>query len=133
VSTITIDHCGQNVSVNFGNYCTVPSGGLTLGFWSNKNGNKILTGNSAGTGSTLLPGVVALLNGTSGGCAYLRKANGSVHTFAGTYSDFKNWLLNATATNMAYMLSVQLLHWRWTSTSGSPRLPKTSRRAARAA
>ena len=26
----------------FGNYCLSPSGGLTLGFWSNKNGNKLL-------------------------------------------------------------------------------------------
>lgn len=35
-----------------------PSGGVTLGFWSNKNGNKILTGSPTGNGTTLLSGVV---------------------------------------------------------------------------
>jgi hypothetical protein len=105
-STITIDHCDQTVTVNFGNYCTVPSGGLTLGFWSNKNGNKLITGNAAGTGTTLLPGVVTLLNSCS-----MRNANGSIHTFSGSsggYTDFRNWLLSASATNMAYMLSAQM-------------------------
>jgi hypothetical protein len=102
-STITIDHCGQTVTVNFGNYCTVPSGGLTLGFWSNKNGNKIITGNSAGNGTILLPAVVTLLNSCQ-----LRNANGTVHTFTNNYSLFRTWLLGGTATNMAYMLSVQL-------------------------
>ena len=102
-STITIDHCGQNATAVFGNFCTTPSGGLTLGFWSNKNGNKILTGNSSGTGTNLLSGVVTLLNSF---CA--RNANGTIHTFTGTYADFRTWLLGANATNMAYMLSAQL-------------------------
>jgi hypothetical protein len=104
-STITIDHCDQTVTVNFGNYCTVPSGGLTLGFWSNKNGNKLITsdGASTGTGVTLKPGVVTLLNGCQ-----LRNANGTVHTFTNNYSLFRTWLLGANATNMAYMLSAQL-------------------------
>jgi hypothetical protein len=102
-STITIDHCGQTVTVNFGNYCTVNSGGLTLGFWSNKNGNKLLTGSPNGTGTTLLPGVVTLLN-----ACQMRNANGTVHTFTNNYSLFRTWLLGATATNMAYMLSAQL-------------------------
>jgi Prealbumin-like fold domain len=106
-STITIDHCGQTGTAVFGNYCTVPSGGLTLGFWSNKNGNKIITsdGTTTGTGKNLLPGVVTLLNSF---CAV--NANGSVHSFFATngYADFRTWLLGATATNMAYMLSAQL-------------------------
>src|SRR5262249_50283467 len=83
------------------------SGGLTLGFWSNKNGNKIITsdGTTTGSGKNLLPGVVTLLNSF---CAV--NANGSTHTFFATngYADFRNWLLGATATNMAYMLSAQL-------------------------
>src|SRR5262249_7360174 len=83
-STITIDHCGQTVEVDFGNYCTVPSGGLTLGFWSNKNGNKILTGSSTGTGTTLSSGVVSLLNSCQ-----LRNANGTVHNFTNSYSAFR--------------------------------------------
>jgi len=74
-----------------------------LGFWSNKNGNKIKTGNTSGNGTTLLPAVVTLLNSCQ-----LRNANGAVHTFTNTYSAFKSWLLGATATNMAYMLSAQL-------------------------
>jgi hypothetical protein len=90
-------------SVNFGNYCTSPSGGLTLGFWSNKNGNKILTGSLTGNGTTLLPAVVTLLNSCQ-----LVNANGTIHTFTNVYSAFKTWLLGANATNMAYMLSAQL-------------------------
>ena len=53
---------GGTETRSFGNYCLSPSGGLTLGFWSNKNGNKIITGNTNGTGTTLLPAVVTLLN-----------------------------------------------------------------------
>ena len=76
-----------------------PSGGVTLGFWSNKNGNKILTGSPTGNGTTLLSGVVTLLNSCQ-----LRNANGTIHTFTNSYFAFKSWLLGATATNMAYML-----------------------------
>ncbi len=95
---------GGSETRKFGNYCTSPSGGLTLGFWSNKNGNKLLTGNTAGTGTTLLPAVVTLLNSCQ-----MRNADGTVHTFTNVYSAFKSWLLGATATNMAYMLSAQLV------------------------
>jgi hypothetical protein len=106
-SAITIDRCDQTVTVNFGNYCTVPGGGLTMGFWSNKKGNKIITSDGAttGTGKNLKPGVVSLLNGCQ-----LRNANGTIHTFSATngYADFRSWLLGANATNMAYMLSAQL-------------------------
>jgi len=79
---------------------------LTLGFWSNKNGNKLVTGNANGTGTTLLAPVANLLNNLC-----LRNANGTTHTFltnSNGYSDFRTWLLGATATNMAYMLSAQL-------------------------
>jgi hypothetical protein len=94
---------GGSETRKFGNYCTSPSGGLTMGFWSNKNGNKLLTGNVNGTGTTLLPAVVTLLNSCQ-----MRNADGSVHTFSNVYSAFRSWLLSATATNMAYMLSAQL-------------------------
>jgi hypothetical protein len=102
-SLIVFPPSGGSETRKFGNYCTAPSGGLTMGFWSNKNGNKLLTGNTAGTGTTLTSGVVALLNGCQ-----LRNADGSVHTFTNSYSAFRSWLLGATATNMAYMLSAQL-------------------------
>jgi len=119
-STITIDHCDQTVTVNFGNYCTVPSNGLTLGFWSNKNGNKILTGSSNGTGGTLLPAVVNLLNSPCNGGAVLRNANGTIHTFTNSYSAFRTWLLGANATNMAYMLSAQLVALKFDVNYGNP-------------
>lgn len=109
-SLIVFPPAGGTETRMFGNYCTSPSGGLTLGFWSNKNGNKLLTGNANGTGTTLLPAVVNLLNAPVGTCnsGALRNANGTVHTFTNSYSAFRTWLLNATATNMAYMLSAQL-------------------------
>ena len=94
---------GGTETRTFGNYCTSPSGGLTLGFWSNKNGNKIITGSLTGNGTILLPAVVTLLNSCQ-----LVNANGSIHTFNNNYSQFRTWLLGATATNMAYMLSAQL-------------------------
>jgi hypothetical protein len=95
---------GGNETRTFGNYCTSPSGGLTLGFWSNKNGNKLLTGNANGTGTTLIGPFVTLLNSCQ-----MRNANGTVHTFTNSYSAFRTWLLGANATNMAYMLSAQLV------------------------
>jgi hypothetical protein len=101
---------GGDETRSFGNYCTSPSGGLTLGFWSNKNGNKLLTGSPNGTGTTLTAAVVNLLNAGTTSCpgGVLRNANGSVHVFTNSYSAFRSWLLGGTATNMAYMLSVQL-------------------------
>jgi len=93
---------GGDETRKFGNYCEVPSGGLTLGFWSNKNGQKILTGST--TGTALNQTTMNVLNS----CASLRNANGTIHTFTGTYADFRTWLLGANATNMAYMLSAQL-------------------------
>jgi hypothetical protein len=125
-STIVFPAAGGTETRSFGNYCTQPSGGLTLGFWSNKNGNKLLTGNPSGTGTTLLPGVVSLLNATATGCpnGVLRNANGTVHTFTNSYSAFRTWLLGATATNMAYMLSAQLAALKLdTYNFGSPGTP----------
>ena len=123
VGSITLSQCNQNAEVDFGNFCTVPSGGLTLGYWSNKNGNKVLTGNTAGTGTTLLGAVTSLLNSPCGGGAVLRNANGTIHTFTGTYADLKTWLLGANATNMAYTLSAQtatlLLDTHYGATIGS--------------
>ena len=78
---------------DFGNVCLGGGGGLTLGFWSNRNGQAILNGDG---------GWPAFLTGLN-----LRNANGS--NFDPTsYTGFRTWLLNATATNMSYMLSAQL-------------------------
>lgn len=76
---------------DFGNVCLGAGGGRTLGFWSNNNGRALF-------GSDDLT-LMQVLN--------LRNANGSDFNPA-SYSSFRTWLLNATATNMAYMLSAQL-------------------------
>ena len=71
-------------------------GGLTLGFWSNKNGQELQTSSD-----------FALLTSL---CS--RNANGGPQDFASSLANNKTalntWCLNATATNMAYMLSAQL-------------------------
>jgi len=86
---------------NFGNVCLGTGGGLTLGFWSNKNGQALLQGKDPAW-RTLLTSL-NLRNATG--------ANYDVSTstaFSTTYSSFRSWILGATATNMAYMLSAQL-------------------------
>jgi hypothetical protein len=87
---------GGTENVSFGNVCLGQGGGLTLGFWSNKNGQKLETS----ADFTLLTSLC------------LRNATGGNQDFTGTLAANKTalntWLLNATATNMAYMLSAQL-------------------------
>jgi len=82
---------GDCQTVEFGNLCLGPGGGLTLGFWSNKNGQSLF-------GADDLALMVSL---------NLRNASGSAFDPTG-YAQFRTWLLNASATNMAYMLSAQL-------------------------
>ena len=79
-------------TVTFGNVCLGAGGGLTLGFWSNRNGQAQFV-----VGDDLAQ--MVLLN--------LRNANGTAFDPAG-YTAFRTWLLGASATNMAYMLSAQL-------------------------
>jgi hypothetical protein len=87
---------GADETVVFGNVCLGGGGGHTLGFWSNKNGQTQI-----GDGGTSAP-ELALLAGLS-----LKDAGGGDFDPA-DYSALRNWLLNGTAVNMAYMLSVQL-------------------------
>jgi hypothetical protein len=93
--TITLED-GDDETIEFGNVCLGPGGGMTLGFWSNKNGQATMN-----DGGSVAP-ELALLSGLN-----LRTANGG-NFDPGTYTALKNWLLNAKATNMAYMLSAQL-------------------------
>ncbi|MGE5295090.1 MAG: hypothetical protein ACM3VT_09700, partial [Solirubrobacterales bacterium] len=80
---------GTSVSQPFGDVCVgCNGGGHTLGFWSNKNGEKTISNQ----GLTLPSGV---------------KEDGTVFT-PGSYSQFRTWILSANATNMACMLSAQL-------------------------
>lgn len=89
--TKTIVPDGENQVVNFGNVCIGPGGGLSKGFWTNKNGQALF-------GADDLAQMVSL---------NLRNANGSNFDPA-SYPSFKTWLGLANATNMAYMLSAQL-------------------------
>lgn len=77
--------------VYFGNLCLGAGGGLTLGFWSNKNGQALITADD-----------LALLD-----ALHLRNADGTDYDPASA-SDLHTWLLSATAVNMANMLSAQL-------------------------
>jgi len=90
-------NAGQTATVEFGNLCLGPGGGHTLGFWSNKNGQATM--NDGGSVCSEL----ALLNGL-----YLRNGGGTRMNFGCDYNAFRTWLLGASATNMAYMLSAQL-------------------------
>jgi hypothetical protein len=86
----------ETAHVQFGNFCIAPSGGHTLGFWSNKNGQARM----ADDGS--MEPELALLRSY-----HLRTATGADFDPV-AYGPFKTWLLDGTATNMSYMLSVQL-------------------------
>jgi hypothetical protein len=84
---------GDTGNVSFGNVCTVSGhGGLTLGFWSNKNGQALINAND-----------LQALRDLS-----LANANGSAFDPT-TAAQVKSFLLSATATNMANMLSAQLI------------------------
>jgi hypothetical protein len=87
---------GDHTTVQFGNVCLGAGKALTLGFWSNKNGQ-----------SLELAADFTLLNSLN-----LVNANGTPKDFLGALAQNKDalnvWLLGADATNMAYMLSAQL-------------------------
>jgi hypothetical protein len=79
-------------TIQFGNVCLGAGGGLTLGFWSNKNGQALITSTD-------------LQHLRDDFC--LRNADGSEFNPT-TAAQVKSFLLGATATNMANMLSAQL-------------------------
>lgn len=89
---------------NFGNVCLGPGGGHTLGFWSNKNGQKLI-------GGADLAALVAL---------HLRNADGSDFDPT-TNAQLRTWLLGGNAVNMAYMLSVQLAAMKLDVLEGPPK------------
>ena len=86
-----------DANLQFGNVCLGAGGGLTLGFWSNKNGQNLENAADFAFLTSLC----------------LRNAGGSDQNFtnpnlAQNKTALHDWLLNANATNMAYMLSAQL-------------------------
>ncbi len=78
-------------TVKFGNVCLGAGGGRTLGFWSNRNGQAMVG-----------PADLAMLSALN-----LVNTNGTPFDPA-DYRALRTWLLGGTATNMAYMLSVQM-------------------------
>jgi hypothetical protein len=109
-ATVSTDNITTNNSANASvTVCGRITGGLTIGFWSNNNGRAVLCAHD--------PGWRYLLNGgnpSSTSTYFLRSGNGNFYyvSTSGTCnsadSNFASWLLNATATNMSYMLSAQL-------------------------
>jgi len=91
-ASVTVAAAGDE-TVWFGNVCVGAGGGLTIGFWTNKQAARILGADS---------GALAFLVGLN-----LRSANGANFDPA-TVRAFQSWLGSATANNMAYMLSAQL-------------------------
>jgi len=91
---------GDDHAVLFGNTCLGAGGGLTLGFWSNKNGQKLETADDFNFLSSL-----CLFN-AAGTDQNWPAAN--TQQLASAKTNFSNWLLAASATNMANMLSAQL-------------------------
>jgi hypothetical protein len=88
-TTVLMDKA-KTVTANY-QAMTAGTGGKTLGFWSNKNGQSYI-----GSGDLLM---LRNLN--------LRNKNGSAFDPA-NYNALKTWLLKADATYMPYMLSAQL-------------------------
>jgi hypothetical protein len=81
---------------DFGNVC-MGSGGLTPGFWSNKNGEAVFNANSR----TYLSGLKSLnLKDVT--------SRGVVDFDPGSYAVFRDWLVNRNAVEMEYQLSAQL-------------------------
>lgn len=92
----TAEDIAAGVTFDFGNVCLGEGGGHTLGFWSNKNGQRTMSDDGS-----IEPELTLLRN------LNLRNADGSNFN-PNTYAQFRTWLLGASATNMAYMLSAQL-------------------------
>ena len=84
---------GGTATISFGNVCLGAGGGLTLGFWSNRNGQALITSTD-------------LQHLRDDFC--LRNADGSEFNPT-TNAQVKSFLLGATATNMSNMLSAQLI------------------------
>jgi hypothetical protein len=110
----------------FGNLCLGGAGAHGVGFWTGKDG-KALMGGNGNNGVSFLNYFVPFPNG-SDHYDYWRNADGTRVSYAdgsGThygfadYNSFRSWALNATGTNMAYMLSVQLAAAKLNIATGS--------------
>src|SRR5262249_52480589 len=98
---------GATSGIEFGNLkLSAGSGGLTLGYWTNKNGQSAImdTGDGYGTSANMamLDALALVTTSTKG------KAIVGTDFNPTAYADLQNWLKNANATDMAYMLSAQM-------------------------
>lgn len=92
--SLEVSGCELLEGVDFGGFRTsFVCEGRTRGFWSNPNGKTLITQQN------LLSRLPALS---------LRAANGSLFSTT-VYNTYRSWLQSANATNMAYMLSAQLV------------------------
>jgi hypothetical protein len=96
---ITVELGKTYTDNDFGNVCLMPgTGGKTLGFWSNKNGQALITSDD-----------VTKLNALNlyplSGLGYPPFSS----VLATAKTQIKNYLLSATAVNMSWMLSAQLI------------------------
>jgi cysteine-rich repeat protein len=131
VSLSTTLACAKNTPLDFGNLCLGKCGGLTLGYWSNANGFATLKDKDEpppylSKEFGLLSGLQlrdAAGNDFNPSCFCGPKKTdcpGSVSPDCGSTSgNFRTWLLKASATNMAYMLSAQLAAMELNVESGS--------------
>ena len=111
---ITLASGGSDQTIDFGFYQTnTKEDGRTIGYYTNKNGQNDLKANWNSIWTNLFGSSGALVHPDKAGYTVLVGSSGYVplSSFSGSngYTFVKNYLLNATATNMAYMLSAQLL------------------------
>ncbi|MGJ7915754.1 hypothetical protein ACI48D_09795 [Massilia sp. LXY-6] len=102
MNQFTVNTTGDSLTrtVWFGNVCTGPGNGYTLGFWSNKNGSNAIKASNIILGNIFLtPPAV--------GSTPLVNADGTL-LLNPSITQFQSFLLAGKATNMANMLSVQL-------------------------
>jgi hypothetical protein len=90
-NAVTVTVSPNCTNTGGGGQCTQLTNALTLGYYSNKNGQ-----------ATITSGDLSFLNGL-----VLVNASGNDTNFANKAA-LANWLLNATAKNMSYMISAQL-------------------------
>ena len=88
---INLPSATSHDQVEFGNICLGAGGGMTMAFWASTSGQ-----------AQMNPADLTLLDGLN-----LVNLNGTAFD-PSTNAQVKTWLLNATATNMAYLLSAQL-------------------------
>lgn len=108
VDPVAFTAAGSNETIYFGNRCEIQGQGRTIGYWSNKNGQSRITS--------------ANLNDLNDFTDNWHQVNGKPDF--GTQNELKNYLLGATATQMEYMLSAQMMAtWLNITVGPTPQLP----------